>query len=60
MDGLLWASLQNFPVGIARLISRDECSLNICLKGVKNPHPGLAYMQCSLVDLGVGDLQQGT
>lgn len=52
-------SLQNFPVGIARLISRDECNLNICLKGVKETHSGLPYRQCSLVDLGVGDLQQG-
>lgn len=47
--------LHNLPVEI----SGEECNLSICLKGVKETHSGLAYRQCSLVDLVVGDLQQG-
>lgn len=52
-------SLQHVPAEIALLISGHKYNLNICLKGVKETLPGLAYRQCSLMDLGVDDLQQG-
>lgn len=38
--------------------SGDECKLNIWLQGVKETLPGSVYRQCSLMDLGVDDLQQ--
>lgn len=56
---LLGQTLQHFSAEIALLISGDEYNLSIWLKGVKETLPGFAYRQCSLMDLGVDDFQQG-